>query len=127
MYSTLWSSLSPDALAVSPYCRCVFLPNNGAFFVNYVITASLIGTAMELLRIPGLTVYATRLCLAKSVPERLHVKRVCVSTALQTCKGGGEGGPSHAYPDWFVMSSCRVRPMSSSLAWSMPGPHVSSP
>ncbi|XP_066463739.1 calcium permeable stress-gated cation channel 1 isoform X1 [Eleutherodactylus coqui] len=55
--------------------QCVFLPNNGAFFVNYVITASLIGTAMELLRIPGLTVYATRLCLAKSVPERLHVKR----------------------------------------------------
>ncbi|KAM4014464.1 calcium permeable stress-gated cation channel 1 isoform 2-T2 [Anomaloglossus baeobatrachus] len=55
--------------------QCVFLPNNGAFFVNYVITASLIGTAMELLRIPGLTVYATRLCLAKSIPERLHVKR----------------------------------------------------
>ncbi|XP_068110593.1 calcium permeable stress-gated cation channel 1 isoform X3 [Hyperolius riggenbachi] len=55
--------------------QCVFLPNNGAFFVNYVITASLIGTAMELLRIPGLTVYAVRLCLAKSVPERLHVKR----------------------------------------------------
>ncbi|XP_075050719.1 osmosensitive cation channel TMEM63C-like [Mixophyes fleayi] len=55
--------------------QCVFLPNNGAFFVNYVITASLIGTAMELLRIPGLTLYAARLCLAKSVPERLHVKR----------------------------------------------------
>lgn len=56
--------------------RCVFLPDNGAFFVNYVITSSLIGTAMELLRVPGLVVYATRLCFAKSEAERIHVKRV---------------------------------------------------
>ncbi|XP_060118052.1 calcium permeable stress-gated cation channel 1 isoform X2 [Heteronotia binoei] len=55
--------------------QCVFLPGNGAFFVNYVITSSLIGTAMELLRIPGLIVYTTRLCFAKSEPERLHIKR----------------------------------------------------
>lgn len=57
-------------------CRCVFLPDNGAFFVNYVITSSLIGTSMELLRIPALTVYALRLCFAKSQAERIHVKRV---------------------------------------------------
>uniref|UniRef100_A0A665WY52 Transmembrane protein 63C n=1 Tax=Echeneis naucrates TaxID=173247 RepID=A0A665WY52_ECHNA len=56
-------------------CRCVFLPDNGAFFVNYVITSSLIGTSMELLRIPALTVYALRLCFAKSQAERIHVKR----------------------------------------------------
>ncbi|XP_060613947.2 calcium permeable stress-gated cation channel 1 [Anolis sagrei] len=55
--------------------QCVFLPDNGAFFVNYVITTSLIGTAMALMRIPGLVVYATRLGFAKSEPERLHVKR----------------------------------------------------
>ncbi|KAJ7990709.1 hypothetical protein DPEC_G00289730 [Dallia pectoralis] len=55
--------------------RCVFLPDNGAFFVNYVITSSLIGTAMELLRIPALMVYALRLCFAKSEAERIHVKR----------------------------------------------------
>uniref|UniRef100_A0A8B9T5P7 Transmembrane protein 63C n=1 Tax=Anas platyrhynchos TaxID=8839 RepID=A0A8B9T5P7_ANAPL len=41
--------------------QCVFLPDNGAFFVNYVVTSSLIGTAMELLRIPGLLVYTARL------------------------------------------------------------------
>lgn len=67
---------------MSPLCpwgRCVFLPDNGAFFVNYVVTSSLIGTAMELLRIPGLLVYTARLCFAKSEPERLHVKRVCGS------------------------------------------------
>uniref|UniRef100_A0A8C5EHG6 Calcium permeable stress-gated cation channel 1 n=2 Tax=Gouania willdenowi TaxID=441366 RepID=A0A8C5EHG6_GOUWI len=55
--------------------QCVFLPDNGAFFVNYVITSGLIGTAMELLRIPALTVYALRLCFAKSQAERIHVKR----------------------------------------------------
>uniref|UniRef100_A0A6Q2YBX6 Transmembrane protein 63C n=1 Tax=Esox lucius TaxID=8010 RepID=A0A6Q2YBX6_ESOLU len=55
--------------------QCVFLPDNGAFFVNYVITSSLIGTAMELLRIPALMVYALRLCFAKSGAERIHVKR----------------------------------------------------
>uniref|UniRef100_A0A3Q2G7H6 Transmembrane protein 63C n=1 Tax=Cyprinodon variegatus TaxID=28743 RepID=A0A3Q2G7H6_CYPVA len=55
--------------------QCVFLPDNGAFFVNYVITSSLVGTSMELLRIPALTVYALRLCFAKSQAERIHVKR----------------------------------------------------
>uniref|UniRef100_A0A8C2BF48 Transmembrane protein 63C n=1 Tax=Cyprinus carpio TaxID=7962 RepID=A0A8C2BF48_CYPCA len=55
--------------------QCVFLPDNGAFFVNYVITSSLIGTAMELLRIPALLVYSLRLCFAKSKAERIHVKR----------------------------------------------------
>ncbi|XP_055496278.1 calcium permeable stress-gated cation channel 1 [Leucoraja erinacea] len=55
--------------------QCVFLPDNGAFFVNYVITSSLIGTAMELLRIPGLLVYATRLVFAKSKAEQIHVKK----------------------------------------------------
>nr|XP_043902947.1 calcium permeable stress-gated cation channel 1 isoform X1 [Solea senegalensis] len=55
--------------------QCVFLPDNGAFFVNYVITSSLIGTSMELLRVPALTVYALRLCFAKSQAERIHVKR----------------------------------------------------
>ncbi|XP_062863115.1 calcium permeable stress-gated cation channel 1 [Trichomycterus rosablanca] len=55
--------------------QCVFLPDNGAFFVNYVITSSLIGTAMELLRIPSLLVYSLRLCFARSKAERIHVKR----------------------------------------------------
>ncbi|KAG1972292.1 calcium permeable stress-gated cation channel 1 isoform X1 [Pimephales promelas] len=55
--------------------QCVFLPDNGAFFLNYVITSSLIGTAMELLRIPALLVYSLRLCFAKSKAERIHVKR----------------------------------------------------
>uniref|UniRef100_A0A674EW94 Transmembrane protein 63B n=1 Tax=Salmo trutta TaxID=8032 RepID=A0A674EW94_SALTR len=54
---------------------CVFLPDNGAFFVNYVIASAFIGNAMDLLRIPGLLMYMTRLCLARSAAERRNVKR----------------------------------------------------
>ncbi|KAG8014920.1 CSC1-like protein 2 [Nibea albiflora] len=46
--------------------ECVFLPDNGAFFVNYVIASAFIGNAMDLLRIPGLLMYMIRLCLARS-------------------------------------------------------------
>nr|XP_032819883.1 LOW QUALITY PROTEIN: CSC1-like protein 2 [Petromyzon marinus] len=55
--------------------ECVFLPDNGAFFVNFVITAGFIGTAMELLRVPGLMLYALRLCSARSMAERKNVKQ----------------------------------------------------
>uniref|UniRef100_A0A8C9U5B8 Transmembrane protein 63B n=1 Tax=Scleropages formosus TaxID=113540 RepID=A0A8C9U5B8_SCLFO len=56
-------------------CLCVFLPDNGAFFVNYVIASAFIGNAMDLLRIPGLLMYMIRLCLARSAAERRNVKR----------------------------------------------------
>lgn len=56
--------------------RCVFLPDNGAFFVNYVIASAFIGNAMDLLRIPGLLMYMIRLCLAPSAADRRNVKRV---------------------------------------------------
>uniref|UniRef100_UPI00398F63D0 CSC1-like protein 2 isoform X3 n=1 Tax=Pristiophorus japonicus TaxID=55135 RepID=UPI00398F63D0 len=55
--------------------ECVFLPDNGAFFVNYVIASAFIGNAMDLLRIPGLLMYMIRLSLAKSAAERKNVKR----------------------------------------------------
>ncbi|XP_060781370.1 CSC1-like protein 2 [Neoarius graeffei] len=54
---------------------CVFLPDNGAFFVNYVIASAFIGNAMDLLRIPGLLMYMIRLCLARSAAERRNVKK----------------------------------------------------
>lgn len=71
-----WSFYKHTHTSLFFQCRCVFLPDNGAFFVNYVITSSLMGTSMELLRIPALTVYALRLCFARSQAERIHVKRV---------------------------------------------------
>uniref|UniRef100_A0A7M4FYB8 Transmembrane protein 63B n=1 Tax=Crocodylus porosus TaxID=8502 RepID=A0A7M4FYB8_CROPO len=64
----------PLSLLPSPH-RCVFLPDNGAFFVNYVIASAFIGNAMDLLRIPGLLMYMIRLCLARSAAERRNVKR----------------------------------------------------
>lgn len=56
--------------------RCVFLPNQGAFFVNYVIAAALVGSGMEMLRLPGLLLYAIRMALARSAAERKYVKQV---------------------------------------------------
>lgn len=67
---------SPCSLLSPCLPRCVFLPDNGAFFVNYVIASAFIGNAMDLLRIPGLLMYMIRLCLARSAAERRNVKRV---------------------------------------------------
>ncbi|CAK9817995.1 Calcium permeable stress-gated cation channel 1 [Anthophora quadrimaculata] len=54
---------------------CVFLPDQGALFVNYVITAALLGTGLELVRFPELAIYTLRLCLARSRAERIHVRK----------------------------------------------------
>jgi len=55
--------------------ECLFLPDKGAFFVNYVTTSALIGTALELIRFPELFVYAVRLCLARSKAETASVRK----------------------------------------------------
>ena len=56
--------------------RCIFLPDNGAFFVNYVITSAFIGTAAELVRIPELLMYMLKLSMARSAAERTSVRKV---------------------------------------------------
>nr|XP_046228845.1 CSC1-like protein 1 isoform X2 [Scatophagus argus] len=55
--------------------ECVFLPDQGAFFVNYVIAAALVGSGMELLRLPGLLLYMIRMAFARSAAERKYVKQ----------------------------------------------------
>uniref|UniRef100_A0A8D0BAP3 Transmembrane protein 63A n=1 Tax=Salvator merianae TaxID=96440 RepID=A0A8D0BAP3_SALMN len=55
--------------------ECVFLPDQGAFFVNYVIASSFIGNGMELLRLPGLMLYTIRMFLARSTGERKNIKQ----------------------------------------------------
>lgn len=55
--------------------ECVFLPDNGAFYVNYVITSSFVGTALELIRFPELFMYVVRLCAMRSVAERISVRK----------------------------------------------------
>ena len=46
-----------------------FRPDNGAFFINYVITSALVGTALEYMRFSELFMYAMRLSFARSVAE----------------------------------------------------------
>jgi len=53
--------------------QCVFLPDKGAFFVNYVVTSALIGTSLELIRFPELFMYALRLSLSRSVKYSVKV------------------------------------------------------
>ncbi|XP_044008335.1 calcium permeable stress-gated cation channel 1 [Aphidius gifuensis] len=58
--------------------KCVFLADQGAFFVNYIITSALLGSALELVRFPELALYAIRLCLARSRAERVHVRKAVI-------------------------------------------------
>ncbi|XP_043916147.1 CSC1-like protein 1 [Protopterus annectens] len=55
--------------------ECVFLPDQGAFFVNYVIAAAFIGSGMELIRLPGLLLYTIRMAMAKSAAERRNIRQ----------------------------------------------------
>lgn len=55
---------------------CVFLPNNGAFFVNYLVTSALIGTALELCRFPELVSYAGNMACARNEGEKRLIRKV---------------------------------------------------
>lgn len=77
--SFLCLSIAPH---LPPLPRCVFLPDNGAFFVNYVITAALLGTGMELMRLGSLCMYCTRLFFSRSEPERVHIRKVRASPSV---------------------------------------------
>ncbi|XP_054708503.1 calcium permeable stress-gated cation channel 1-like [Uloborus diversus] len=54
---------------------CVFLSGNGAFFVNYVITASFIGTALDLIRFPELFMYAFYIFFSRSRAEQAGLRK----------------------------------------------------
>ncbi|CAF2908321.1 unnamed protein product [Rotaria sp. Silwood2] len=53
---------------------CMFLPDNGAFFVNYIITSAFIGAAIELLRLADLIFYIYIIITAKSTAERRVIR-----------------------------------------------------
>ena len=53
---------------------CIFLPDSGAFFVNYLITAALFGCGMELLRAPELLWYCIQLCWSRSKAETPYIR-----------------------------------------------------
>ncbi|KAK2719026.1 hypothetical protein QYM36_006148 [Artemia franciscana] len=58
--------------------KCVFWSDNSAFFVNYIITASLIGTVMDLFRVGTLICYIWCLAYAKSKAEHSEVLKYIV-------------------------------------------------
>lgn len=58
--------------------ECVFLPDRGAFFVNYVITMCFIGTSLELLRFPDLIMYIYRIVTARSQAETPYIRKSIV-------------------------------------------------
>jgi calcium permeable stress-gated cation channel len=58
--------------------ECIFLPDRGAFFVNYVITMCFIGTALELIRFPDLIMYIYRILTARSTAETPHIRKSIV-------------------------------------------------
>lgn len=58
--------------------ECIFLPDRGAFFVNYIITMCFIGTALELIRFPDLIIYIYKLLTSRSEAETPHIRKSIV-------------------------------------------------
>ena len=57
---------------------CIFLPENGAFFVNFIITSAFIGTALELIRFPELFYYGINMLWTRSEAEKITKRSVSV-------------------------------------------------
>jgi len=64
-----------DSNSTSINWQCIFLPDNGAFFINYVTTSALVGTGLEIMRFPELIMYVVRLCFARSKAEISSVRK----------------------------------------------------
>ena len=55
---------------------CAFLPNNGGFFIGYIITAALIGTSLEWIRIVTFVQYVYLRLSAKSSAQKAYANKV---------------------------------------------------
>jgi len=66
-------SKNSDGAAIN--WQCIFLPDNGAFFINYVTTSALVGTGLEIMRFPELLVYSFRLAFVRSQAEISSVRK----------------------------------------------------
>jgi len=55
--------------------ECLGLPDSGALFINYVITASLVGTGMQLLRVPELLWFGAQVFASKTLANSKSIKR----------------------------------------------------
>ncbi|KAF8566046.1 hypothetical protein P879_05982 [Paragonimus westermani] len=66
-----WIPIGPQSFQ----WECVFMPDNGAFFINYVITSAFLGTALQLVRLPELINYSCRLMCVRSQAEKASVRK----------------------------------------------------
>ena len=55
--------------------ECIFLADNGSFFVNYIIFGAFLSCGLELLRIPEFLRLAIRLCFTSQL-EQSSVKEI---------------------------------------------------
>jgi len=55
--------------------ECIFLPDSGAFFVNYVITSAMIGSGLELIRFPELFWYLIQICMSRSKADTPIIRK----------------------------------------------------
>ena len=55
--------------------ECIFLPDSGAFFVNYVITTAMIGSGLELIRFPELFWYLIQICWSRSKADTPAIRK----------------------------------------------------
>ncbi|XP_064489861.1 calcium permeable stress-gated cation channel 1-like isoform X2 [Ornithodoros turicata] len=55
--------------------KCLYLPDSGAFFINYVVTSSFVGTTMELIRFPQLCLFMLYTFMSRSKAETFAVQR----------------------------------------------------
>ncbi|XP_070382599.1 calcium permeable stress-gated cation channel 1-like isoform X3 [Dermacentor albipictus] len=55
--------------------KCLYLPDSGAFFINYVVTSSFVGTTMELIRFPQLCLFILYTFMSRSKAETFAVQR----------------------------------------------------
>ena len=85
-YSLMCKKNNKIQFLIFPLLRCIFIPDNGAFFVNYVITTAFIGNAVQLVRLPQLLLYAIKLACARSAAERTTVRKVRLQTRFQKCQ-----------------------------------------
>jgi len=55
--------------------ECIFLPDSGAFFVNYVITSAILGSGLELIRFPELFWYFVQICMSRSKADTPAIRK----------------------------------------------------
>ena len=96
---------------------CIFLPDSGAFFVNYVITAAMIGSGLELIRFPELFWYLIQANRASSVINILFFCGRGGEGTVEFLRGGGKQNQQ----DTVQIIVCRYGTVRYRIIWNWIG------